>query len=176
MIENENTYNEVSDEESIDVGEEVYSSLSEELHHFHNQRSPQSVLGPLPVPPKVLSAQNSCASCSKEDPVCSIEGGIKFNPCFNNNHINSSNGNNNPDGGGNGLCDVMLDAVWHAGHSAAVHAGRANCNQCAHFSAKFQSDMADIFAQTSGGNNNNTLKSGKHRHQVGPKDFTSFFE
>ena len=98
----------------------MYSSLSEELHL---QRSPPSVLGPLPVPPKVLSAQNShsCASCSREDPVCSVEGGIKFNPCYNNSENNDRNNNNS-----NTLCDVMLDAVWHAGHSAAVHAGRAN--------------------------------------------------
>ena len=52
------------------------------------KRSPQSMLGPLPVPPKALHSggfkhhESSGCDCSDKEPVCDIEGGIKFNPCY----------------------------------------------------------------------------------------------
>ena len=60
---------------------------------------------------------------------------------------------------GNDLCDVMLDAVWQAGHAAAVHAGKSKCMHCAHFTNKFNSEMKDIMQQN--GNGNRSTSSGK---------------
>ena len=118
----DNSYEELSDLED----EEVYSSLNDD------KRSPQSMLGPLPVPPKALHAPKAC-ECDTKEPVCEIEGGIKFNPCYTSKLDLSSD-----------LCDVMLDAVWRAGQSTASHAGRAKCGQCAQFSRKLQSDMHNM--------------------------------
>jgi hypothetical protein len=133
----------VSDESDNEDVEEVYSSLNDE---GPPTRSPQSMLGPLPVPPKALLTSKSC-ECATEEPVCAVEGGIKFNPCY----------NNNPDMT-NDLCDVMLDAVWQAGHAAAVHAGRTKCRQCSHFSTKFQAEMGEIF-------NQKQQQPGRHGHR-----------
>ena len=118
-----NSYEIVTDED-----EEVYSSLNDDT-----KRSPQSMLGPLPVPPKALKT----CDCINKESVCDIEGGIKFNPCYLSKHDLS-----------NDLCDVMLDAVWQAGHAAAVHAGRAKCMHCAHFTSKFNQEMKDIMQQS----------------------------
>ena len=125
----DNSYEELSDLEDDD---EVYSSLNDD------QRSPQSMLGPLPVPPKALPNSQKTCECSTKDPVCNIEGGIKFNPCY------SSKIDLSPD-----FCDVMMDAVWRAGQSTAAHAGRAKCGQCAQFSRKLQSDMHNMVNHSS---------------------------
>ena len=130
----DNSYEVVSDLVNSE-GEEVYSSLNDEASS--HKRSPQSMLGPLPVPPKAISgaatnSQKPC-ECASKSSVCDIEGGIKFNPCYVSKHDLSHD-----------LCDVMLDAVWQAGHAAAVHSGRAKCLQCSQFSAKFQSEMGDM--------------------------------
>ena len=126
----DNSYEELSELEDDDDDDEVYSSLNDD-----NQRSPQSMLGPLPVPPKALnsSSQQKTCECSTKDPVCNIEGGIKFNPCY------SSKIDLSPD-----FCDVMMDAVWRAGQSTAAHAGQTKCGQCAQFSRKLQSDMHNM--------------------------------
>lgn len=127
----DNSYEVVSD--LVNHDEEVYSSLNDESsvdNGHHSKRSPQSMLGPLPVPPKALKSK---CECSTKDPVCDMEGGIKFNPCY----------MSKPDLS-HELCDVMLDAVWQAGHAAAVHAGRTKCMHCAHFTSKFNAEMKDI--------------------------------
>ena len=131
----DNSYEVVSDLVLSEIDDEVYSSLNDDSGP---KRSPQSVLGPLPVPPKALPRSTSC-DCSHKESVCDIEGGIKFNPCYNNKDANDVND----------LCEVMLDAVWRAGHAAAVHAGRAKCLQCAQFSAKLNNDMGDMLNQNS---------------------------
>ncbi len=133
----DNSYEVVSD---FANEEEVYSSLNEDNGRHpkpsgSKKQSPQSMLGPLPVPPKALP-KKPC-ECANKESVCDIEGGIKFNPCY----------MSKPDLS-NDLCDVMLDAVWQAGHAAAVHAGRAKCMHCAHFTSKFNAEMKDIMQQT----------------------------
>ena len=119
----DNSYEELSD-----LDDEVYSSLD------NDQRSPQSMLGPLPVPPKAIHTGSKTCECDTKEPVCDIEGGIKFNPCYNS-KLDLSN---------HDLCDVMLDAVWRAGQTTASHAGRAKCGQCAQFSRKLHSDMHNM--------------------------------
>ena len=129
--------------------EEVYSSLNDDLGP-RRERSTQSMLGPLPVPPKALPNPQKPCDCASKESVCDIEGGIKFNPCYMSKH-------DNDEGMSADLCDVMLDAVWQAGHATAVHAGRAKCMQCSNFSSKFNTDMKDIMRQT---------KSSKHPNRV----------
>ena len=169
----DNSYEIVSELVNESVEEEVYSSLNDDTTPTpSSKRSPQSMLGPLPVPPKALHSghgpfkhHTAECDCSSKEPVCDIEGGIKFNPCYLSKHDMVH--------GGNDLCDVMLDAVWQAGHAAAVHAGRAKCMHCAHFTSKFNSEMKDIMrgqngntgTSTSGGNGN-TGKHNKHPRRV----------
>ena len=126
--------------------DEVYSSLNDE------DRSPQSVLGPLPVPPRALSppmrkSRKKSCECESKEPVCDMEGGIKFNPCY----------DNKPDLSSSELCDVMLDAMWHAGQATAAHAGQGRCDQCAHFANKFNYEMGAFF-------NSKQESSGNHHH------------
>ena len=141
----DNSYEVVSDLVLSEIEDEVYSSLNDDSQP---KRSPQSVLGPLPVPPKALPQNLDC--CSQKESVCDIEGGIKFNPCY----------NSKPDLPGD-LCEVMLDAVWRAGHAAAVHSGRAKCLQCTQFSAKLNEDLGDLL-----NNNQNQARGGNNKKQV----------
>ena len=143
----DNSYEVVSDLVLSEIEDEVYSSLNDDSQP---KRSPQSVLGPLPVPPKALPQNLNC-ECSKQESVsCDIEGGIKFNPCYNSKHDLTGD-----------LCEVMLDAVWRAGHAAAVHSGRAKCLQCTQFSAKLNEDLGDLL-----NNNQNQARGGNNKKQV----------
>ena len=66
----------------------------------------------------------------------------------------------------------MLDAVWQASHAAAVHAGRAKCMHCAHFTSKFNSEMKDILRQTSNGTTSNGNAGSHNRNPKRVSDLT----
>ena len=157
----DNSYEVVSDLVLSEIEDEVYSSLNDDSQP---KRSPQSVLGPLPVPPKALAPNAAHCDCSQQESVCDIEGGIKFNPCYNSKHDLTGD-----------LCDVMLDAVWRAGHAAAVHAGRAKCLQCAQFSAKLNGDLGDLLqGQNSSQNRGNKKVTNSTQFSIFPILLTQF--